>query len=231
NRPIKVITPLGQDVLLLQAFQTQEGLSELFSFRLEMLATHRAPVAFDRLIGQKVTVELNLPDRGRRHFNGIVKQFTQRGRDETFTHYQAELVPQFWLWTRKAQSRIFQNLTVPDILKQVLDGLTVAYRIMGNYHPRDYCVQYRETDFAFASRLMEEEGIYYWFEHPADNHPMVLSDSPLTHPDLAQPKELLFQEVLGGLVDKGRVTQWDKTQELRAGKCTLRDHCFELPGQ
>jgi type VI secretion system secreted protein VgrG len=230
NRPIKVITPLGQDVLLLQAFQTHEGLSELFSFRLEMLAMHRSPVAFDRLIGQNVTVELDLPDRGHRHFNGVVKQFTQSGRDETFTHYQAEVVPQFWLCTRKAQSRIFQNLTVPDILKQVLDGLTVAYRIIGNYHPRDYCVQYRESDFAFASRLMEEEGIYYWFEHTADNHRMVLSDSPLTHPDLAPPKELIFQETLGGLVDEGRVTQWDKTQELRSGRCTLRDHCFELPG-
>src|SRR5262249_16957913 len=77
HRPTKVITPLGPDVLLLQAFQTREGLSELFSFRLDLLALHRSPVAFDRLIGQSVTVELNLPDRGRRHFNGVVKQFTQ----------------------------------------------------------------------------------------------------------------------------------------------------------
>src|SRR5262249_12992442 len=100
NRPIKLITPLGQDVLLLQAFQTQEGLSQLFSIRLAMLAARRSFVAFDRLIGQKVTVELKLPDRGHRYFNGIIKQLTQSGRDETFTHYQAEVVPQFWLWTK-----------------------------------------------------------------------------------------------------------------------------------
>ena len=79
--------------------------------------------------------------------------------------YRAEVVPQLWLWTKKVQSRVFQHLSVPDILKQVLKGLKVTYQFQVNYHPRDYCVHYRESDFAFASRLMEEEGIYYFFQH------------------------------------------------------------------
>ena len=99
-----------------------------------------------------------------------------------FTRYQAEIVPQLWLLTRKAQSRIFQQIAVPDILKQVLTGLSVAYQLQGTYKPRDYCVQYRETDFNFASRLMEEEGIYYFFTHADGSHQMVVADTPRATP-------------------------------------------------
>src|SRR5437588_127803 len=83
-----------------------------------------------------------------------------------------------WLLTKRAQSRIFQHQSVPDILKKVLTGVDVAYEIQGTFEPRDYCVQYRETDFHFASRLMEEEGIYYFFKHTANGHKMVLANSP-----------------------------------------------------
>ena len=81
-----------------------------------------------------------------------------------FTEYTLEIVPQFWLLTRRAQSRIFQHLSVPDILKKVLEGLDVTFELQGTFHPRDYCVQYRETDFDFASRLMEEEGILLFLQ-------------------------------------------------------------------
>src|SRR5205823_6132971 len=98
-----------------------------------------------------------------RYFNGISSRISQGPRDNTFTEYRIEIVPRFWLLTLRAQSRIFQQIAVPDILKKVLAGLDVSYELRGKYDPRDYCVQYRETDFNFASRLMEEEGIYYFF--------------------------------------------------------------------
>jgi type VI secretion system secreted protein VgrG len=100
------------------------------------------------------------------------------------------MVPQFWLLTRRAQSRIFQQITVPDILRKVLEGLDVVYEIQGTFPKRDYCVQYRETDFNFASRLMEEEGIYYFFKHLDGGHKMVLANSPQSHPDLAEGSKL-----------------------------------------
>ena len=81
------------------------------------------------------------------------------------------MVPLAWTLTKKAQSRIFQQLSVPDILKQVLTGIDMANQLQGTYLPRDYCVQYRETDFNFASRLMEEEGIYYFFKHTVQRSP------------------------------------------------------------
>src|SRR5690606_29451277 len=124
----------------------------------------------------------------------------------------------------------FQHISVPDILKAVLDGLEVEYQIQGTFHPRDYCAQYRESDFEFASRLMEEEGIYYYFKHNERGHTLVLANTPRSHPDLTGgPASLIFEEVLGGQREEPRVLRWEKRQELRSGKVTLWDHCFELP--
>jgi type VI secretion system secreted protein VgrG len=89
---------------------------------------------------------------------------TQGGRDQTMTRYSMTVVPKFWLLTQCFQSRIFQQISVPDILRKVLTGLDVEYLIQGTFEPRDYCVQYPESDFHFAARLMEEEGIYYFFK-------------------------------------------------------------------
>src|SRR5262249_45357893 len=99
----------------------------------------------------------------------------------------------------------------------------------GTFHPRDYCVQYRESDFAFASRLMEEEGIYYFFKHRAGGHQLVVANTPQSHPDLPEPSKVLFEEMTGGNRPEDRVFAWEKVQELRSGKFKLWDHCFELP--
>jgi type VI secretion system secreted protein VgrG len=170
-----------------------------------------------------------LPEEKKRYFNGVCRWVSQGARDETFTSYRMEIVPTFWFLTKSAQSRIFQHISVPDILKKVLAGLDVAWEINGTFHPRDFCVQYRETDFNFASRLMEEEGIFYFFEHTADGHKMVVSNSPDSHPDLENLSTIIYEEVSGGLREEERITAWEKTQELRSGKYTLWDHHFEKP--
>jgi type VI secretion system secreted protein VgrG len=137
GRLLAVTTPLGKDALLLAGFEGHEAISELFHFRLALLTEHRTPVPFDRIVGQGVTVEMMLPDGGKRFFHGLVRRFTQGKRDATFTYFQAEVVPQLWLLTKKVQSRIFQHLSVPDILKQVLAGQNVKFDILGTYHRRN----------------------------------------------------------------------------------------------
>ncbi|HXA05587.1 MAG TPA: type VI secretion system tip protein TssI/VgrG [Bryobacteraceae bacterium] len=229
DRVIKINTPLGEDVLLLQGFSGQEAISSLFQFDLDLIAENRQTVAFDKVLGQKVSIELILPDEGTRYFHGIISSFSQGGRGVRFTTYHAEMVPEFWLLTRRVQSRIFQQVAIPDILKKVLQGLDVAFELQGKYEPRDYCVQYRESDFQFASRLMEEEGIYYFFKHAEDGHKMVLADSPQSHPDMPEMSKIIYEEVTGGTRPEERITRWEKVQELRSGKYTLWDHCFELP--
>ena len=229
HRPLAITTPLGKDVVLVTGFRGQETISQLFNFHVELLAEAQNQIHFDRILGQNVTVEMRLANDEKRYFNGLVKRFSQGGRDENFVHFRAELVPKLWLLTKKIRSRIFQHLTVPDILRLVLSGLDITYEISGTYYQRDYCVQYRESDFDFASRLMEEEGIYYFFRHSDASHQMVVTDVSTQHPSVNGQSNVVYEEVSGGARNDMRITVWEKSQELRSGKYTLWDHCFELP--
>jgi type VI secretion system secreted protein VgrG len=235
NWPMAVATPLGPDALLLEGFTGREAISRLFHFQLDLLAETATEVPFEKLLGQKITISLTLPDGKKNYFNGLVSRLSQGSKvrvgesKEIFIRYRAEMVPQFWLLTHNVQSRIFQQISVPDILKKVLAGLDVAYEIQGTFYPRDYCVQYRESDFAFASRLMEEEGIFYFFKHSADGHKMVVANTPPSHPDVPGATKVIYEEVVGGTRPDDRILGWEKSQEIRPGKYTLWDHCFELP--
>src|SRR6266496_517093 len=227
NRQLSVKTPLGKDVLLLMGMIGHEAISQLFNFHLDLLAEDASKVKFDKLLGQKITVALKLPNDKERYFSGFCNRVSQGGRTEgdIFTSYSMEIVPKFWFLTKRSQSRIFQHVTVPDILKKVLANLDVDFEIQGTFQPRDYCVQYRESDFNFASRLMEEEGIYYFFKHSEGGHKMVLANVPKSHMPVPGKDTITFEKVVGTTV-KERIFAWEKAQELRSGKITLWDHCF-----
>lgn len=229
DRPLAVATPLGEDAFLLVGFSGEESISRLFNFHLDLIAENETEVAFDKLIGQPVIVRLILENGHPRYYSGLCNRLAKGHRDNTFTSYQMEVVPQFWLLTRNAQSRIFQHVSVPDILKKVLSGLNVEFQLHGVFHQRDFCVQYRETDFNFASRLMEEEGIFYFFKHTSSGHTMVVANTPASHPDMPEMSLVIFDDLEGGHRDEMRIYEWQRVQELRSTKYTLWDHCFELP--
>ena len=231
GRRLKVTTPLGPDVLILNGFSGHEAISRPFLFQLECVAENdkAKQVVFDALLGQKITVEIALPGGAPRYLNGTCLKVAEGARDATFTRFTLDLVPEPFLLSRRTQSRIFQQITVPDILKKVLAGLDVAWELKGTFQPRDYCVQYRESDFAFASRLMEEEGIFYFFKHGAGSHTMVVGNTPGSHVDVPGRASLIFEAVGGGTREEDRVMSWEKAQELKSSKVTLWDHCFELP--
>lgn len=228
ERPLAITTPLEEDALLLTALRGREAISELFHFELDLLGQPGTDIRFDRILGENVNIRMRLLNGSFRYFNGIVNHFTQGGRDEVFIHYRAHVVPQLWLLTKKVRSRIFQQVPVPDILRVVLTGMSVKYDLSGTYHPRDYCVQYRESDFAFASRLMEEEGIHYFFQHGDGRHQLVVSDA--ANPFVTGDATIVYEELRGEFREEMRVMAWEKTQELRSSEYTLWDHCFELPG-
>src|SRR5260221_10818560 len=120
ERALTVATPLGPDALLLTGFTGRESISQLFNYTLAVIAENSTDVAFDKLLGQKITINLSLPDGTKRHFNGICNRISQGEQDNFFTTYRLEIVPQFWRLTKRVQSRIFQHISVPDILKKVL---------------------------------------------------------------------------------------------------------------
>ena len=233
GRRLKVTTPLGKDVLLLNGLTGHEAISRPFSFQLQCVAENdkAKSVMFDALLGQKITAEIALPGGGSRFLNGVCLRVAEGARDATFTRFLLDLVPQASLLLRKTQSRIFQQVSVPDVLKKVLTGVDVTWEIQGSFAPRDYCVQYRESDFAFASRLMEEEGIYYFFKHGDGSHTMVVANTPDSHPSVPGRSSFISEAVGGGTREEDRVLAWEKTQELVSSKVVLWDHCFELPGK
>ena len=230
NRYLYLKSPLKAGDLLLTGFTGHEAISELFWFDLDLRATNRTNIEFDKLLGQKTGFGIEEGDkRDQRPFHGIVTRFTQFARDKEFTHYRMRVEPQFWLLTQRTRSRIFQHISVPDILKNVLDGLDVAFEIQGTFHPRDFCVQYRESDFDFASRLMEEEGIYYFFKFAEASHTLVVANTAQSHLDVPGDSKLIYEELEGGTRDEERISAWEKEQNLRSGKYTVWDHNFQLP--
>jgi type VI secretion system secreted protein VgrG len=231
NRHIAVTTPLGKDVLLLKGITGHEGLSRLFSFQLDLLSEKDRAIDFTTIVGKQVSVELKHAG-GKRFFHGVVNRFSQGAGDATFASYRAEVVPWLWLLTQTADCRIFQNLSVPDILKKVFVDLGFSafkFNLTKAYAPREYCVQYRETDFNFVSRLMEEEGIFYFFEHTAGAHTLIMGDRPGAHLACA-PEKVKFGGTTGGVaLPEDVVTSFTKEQRIHPGKYALTDYNFETP--
>jgi len=228
---LSVATPLGNDVLRLEGFSGTEAISELFSFKLDMYAPGAQEIPFEAVLGKEFRVTVTLPTGETRHFHGICNRFSAGDAGEV-RRYQAEIVPRAWLLTRRQQSRIYQELSVPQIVARVLGGvpgLAFEMRLQGTFPARNYAVQYRETDWDFISRLMEDEGIFYFFKHGPDGHTMVIANTPEGHPDLPDP--IPFRGTLTVPARPNSIFTWEKSQEVRSGKVTLWDHHFETPGQ
>ncbi len=210
-------------------------LSQLFSFHLTVLATPKTKVEFEKLIGQQVSFGIlgGFLGLNTRHFSGVAVHVAQGATLDDFTQYEITVVPRIWELTRTVRSRIFQHLTVPDILKIVFLGYNVDFQIVGTFEERNYCTQYQESDFDFASRLMEEEGIYYYFQFPKRGvHTMVIANTPQSHDDLpGDDPSVLFDPVEGGVRDEERIDHWHKAQTWTSGFYTLWDHHFQLPGK
>jgi type VI secretion system secreted protein VgrG len=226
---ISITTPLGEDALVLQKFTGQEGISQLFNFQLE-LVSEKAPVKLESIVGQNVTVSLTQVDGSKRHFNGFVSAFAQTDQDSQFTYYQAEVVPWLWFLSHTSDSRIFQNKTILEILTQVFQDFgfrDFRSALRGTYERHEVVVQYRETEFNFISRLMEKEGIFYFFEHEQGRHTLVVADNPAAHPVLPVTPTVPYQPGDGAGGDV--VTRLTLKREWHPGKYAMNDYNFEIP--
>ncbi|MCB1955238.1 MAG: type VI secretion system tip protein VgrG [Rhodocyclaceae bacterium] len=235
DRGYKLISPLGESDqgLLFYRMRAVEGLSQISRFELECLSKNKS-ISPDDILAQNVHVELTMPDESKRHFAGYVTRFAHVGIHGDFQVYRAMVNPWMWFLTRTADCRIFQEMTVPDIVKQVFgDHPTADFedRLTASYTPREYCVQYRETDFNFVSRLLEEEGIYYYFEHDGNQNKLILADSMSAHspfPDYASV-EFMQPSNVGRYEDKECISRWTFEREVRPGTWTHTDYDFKKP--
>src|ERR1700757_1826931 len=159
--------PLGKDVLLPEHLAGMEGISELFFYQLDAVATTDKKIDAKKIVGQKVAITIQANDSGgKRYINGIVSGFEMNGGDEEFNNYRVYIVPNIWALTLNKNTRVFQDMTVIDVIKKVLSTYKITFTddTSNKYTKMEYCTQYRETDFAFISRLMERHGISSYFK-------------------------------------------------------------------
>jgi type VI secretion system secreted protein VgrG len=240
NRRIAITTPLGPDVLLVRRCSVQEQISRLFQIDLDLNST-RNDIDFNQIVGKNVTIRLDLPGQKKRFFNGFVNRFVQTKSERSFSSYRASVVPWLWFLTRSADCKIFQKsmaeppdeMTVPGIIKKVFkdhgfedfkdDGL------VNDYRKWEFCVQYRETAFNFVSRLMEQEGISYFFKHEDGRHDLVLADSEDDCPAFENYETIPYHPHTQGGTDEEAVTDWVVQKEVHPTTYILNDFNFEKP--
>jgi type VI secretion system secreted protein VgrG len=230
NTYLSISTPLGADKLLLRSFAGEERISELFHFSLRM-QSETLDLDFTQIVGKSATIGVLLTDGTKRYVNGIVSRFVQAGADQRFATYHAELVPWLWLCDLTADCQIFQNKSTPDIIKQVFTDLGFTDfkdSLTASYDPREYCVQYNETAFEFVSRLMEDEGIFYYFEHADGKHTLVLADDSVSAAAVPGAATVAFGTYTNW-EQQNLVTRCDLEQRVISGKFALDDFNFETP--
>lgn len=229
---LTVTTPLGADKITLVSFHGEDGVSELFEFHLGMVSTN-AKHGFDTMIGKAVSVTALTSDGGKRYFHGLVTRFSQAGYDAHNYYYMAEVRPWLWMLTHTTDCRIFQKLSVPDVIKKIFKDLgftDVKDSLTKTYEKRDYIVQYNETSFNFVSRLMEDEGIFYYFTHETSKHTLVLADDADGFgkcPGLKEAKYKQAGETAWSETDI--VTECELSGFVTTDSCAQTDYNFETP--
>ena len=233
KRLITIDSPLGKDALLLHSFSGHEAISRLFHFSAELLSESHS-IAHKDIVGKRVSINVLHTGGDQRHWNGFVSHFAFVGGDNRFSYYRAEIVPWLWFLTRTADCLIFQHKTIPEIIKKVFQDhgfQDFQDRTQDTYPQREYVVQYRETAFNFVSRLMEEAGIFYFFEHDQNTHKLIFADKPQVHKNCPVQHKARFNYTPGGtmLLKEDVVESWGAEQELRPGKYALTDYNFQTP--
>jgi type VI secretion system secreted protein VgrG len=234
NRMVAIATPLGEDKVVITAMKGSEHISELFNYQVSLLSEDHN-INADDLLGENVTIRLENEKENSRYFNGFVTAFTQLPSSDTFAYYQIEVQPWLWFLTKKADCRIFQNVTVPDLIKDVLGGHgfdDVVLQLTGDYRSWEYCVQYRETDFNFVSRLMEQEGIYYFFKHSNGKHELILGDGPSSQKPMEDYSDITYQQP-DDHEDRSidRISDWVLTKKVQSGSFETKSYDFAAPGK
>jgi type VI secretion system secreted protein VgrG len=232
NRPFRIKTPLGDDALLLNSFHGYERVSTTFRYVMDVLAED-PNIDLKGLLMKPAVLTIKLEDQTERHIHGNINRIKlMEYGDDGMARYQIEMVPWLWFLNLFSNCRIFQNKSAPDIIEQVFADRGFSnynLKLTGSYTQREYCVQYRETDFNFVSRLMEEEGIYYFFEQSEAKHTLILGDAKAAFEACPHKAAARFTPATGGRLDEDTVLTIEEEHCVNTGKTYLIDYDFEKP--
>ena len=232
ERIVDATTPFG-DAMWFRQMTGTEALSLPFEFDLIFHASDTTlSLPAKKILGESVTLHAET-EKGQpqRYFNGICTRFAMVGREGIHTLYSAKLRPWLWLASRRTDCKIFQRMKVPDIIKQVLEKYPFPLTDKlnhGKYREWDYCVQYQESDMDFVMRLMEHEGIYFYFEHAQSSHTMVLVDRMSNHPTVPGKPNIIYVGPDAATVAKEEhFNSWVVREEVDPGKYSAIDYDFK----
>ena len=232
TRSARVESPLGDGALLFLSMTAREALGRPFTYTVDVLAEDDS-LDFASLLGQVVTVELELSILATREYSGYVTEISLVGELGRYVRYRVRLNPWLSLLAYTSNSRIFQGHSVPDVIKQIFrdHGYTDFSESLSNqYRPWEYLVQYRETDLNFVSRLMEQEGIYYYFKHHDKQHTLVLADSYSAHAKVPGYEDLpYYPPQPGEQREREHIDGWRTSLQIRPGAFVATDFDFEKP--
>src|SRR3954453_5230540 len=233
TRICELTTPLGKDVLVFVSLEATEGLSQLFEFRIDCLS-EEADIDFDKAIGQQCTLKIKMYGK-EREFTGILVEAQWLGSKDTYYSYRILLRPWLWLLSRTSDCRIFQDKKASDIIRDVFKERgfdDVEFKLReDSYNPKlEYCVQYRETDLNFVCRLMEQNGIYYFFKHEGGKHTLVLADSKSSHSPINGLASIPYIPLTGAdRRGEQHIYEWVSERRFRTGKIELNDYNYLKP--
>jgi type VI secretion system secreted protein VgrG len=230
ERLVDVVTPLG-DKLWMRQMTGTEALSGLFEFDVTFHSTTLG-IAAREMLGLPVTLKVETQDLAQRPFNGICTRFAAGGREGEHYLYTAKLRPWLWLASRRSDCKIFQRMTVPDIIEDVLKkyGFPLSRKLSKPYRTWDYCVQYQETDLNFVMRLMEHEGIYFFFEHAMGSHTLVLADDISAHAMMPERATILYSGIDAATVEtEEHFDSWHLREEVDSGEYDSDDYDYKNP--
>ncbi len=231
-RIVQLTSPLGKQ-LLFWRMAARETLGQMFEIELDVLCA-KPDIRPEDLLGKAFTVSMDIDDQRQRHFNGFAVRFAPTASKGRLFSYRISLRPWVWFLTRTSDCKIFQEKSVPKVIDEVFNdepSKAIERKLSGDYHSWVYCAQYRETDFAFVSRLMEQEGIYYYFEHEENEHKLVLCDGPGSHSPIAgDPVVPYYSSGRSNSDLNDHIMEISYTQEIQPSQVVMREYDFAKPG-
>lgn len=235
TRLLTVKTGLDENELLPVRLLLREELGRPFAGEAEFVSENKS-IKFDDVVGHPMVFRVALGDGGERFIHGLVSRFVREGEiwedEKLLSKYRATIVPWLWFLTRTTDCRIYQEQAIPDIIKDVFQRMgfpDFELRLSATYNPKEYQVQYRETAFNFVSRLMESEGISYYFRHENGKHTLVMADSPSAYEALECAEIEYDPTARDRTEDNERVRSWSVEQVVQPTKVVLEDFDFKAP--
>ncbi|WP_395344108.1 type VI secretion system Vgr family protein [Ningiella sp. W23] len=228
---VSLISPLEDGLLVLRQAKFTESLGNPFEIEIELLSKNEN-IAMDELLGKKMTLSIETQSNTR-FFNGIITAFSQRENLKRNAVYVATLRPWVWLLSLSQHCRIFQQKTYPEIIKSIFSevGFTdFQDNLSGKYPKQDYVVQFNESDFNFATRIMQQEGIFYTFEHSMSKHTLIMHDDNARLDDVRDVPYVELHDDANYSEDEG-IRKWESEHNIKSGSFSLSSFDFELPSK